>query len=73
MKDIRYSGTFKFPIISDFGRSLAGQFGFGLTVTEYLQMALRLPLKEVEYSASALVSAELFGFVCSLVLKQDNL
>ena len=47
-------------------RSLAGQFGFGLTETEYLQMTLRLPLKEAEYSASAPVSAELFGFVCSL-------
>ena len=47
---------------------MAGQFGFGLTGTEYLQMTLRLPLKEAETSASAPVSAELFGFVCSLLL-----
>ena len=47
-------------------QSLPGQFGFGLTETEYLQMTLRLPLKEAEYSASAPVSAELFGFICSL-------
>jgi hypothetical protein len=44
-------------------QSLAGQLGFGLTGTEYLQMTLRLPLKEAE---SAPVLAELFGFDCSL-------
>ena len=48
-------------------RTLAGQFGFGLTGTEYFQMTIRFPLKEAEYSASAPVSAELFGFVCSLL------
>ena len=72
----KYQKSWTFTIISDFGkysvkfghsRSLEGQFGFGLTGTEYFEMAIRLPLQEAEYSASAPVSAELFGFVCSLV------
>ena len=53
-------------------RSLAGQFGFGLAGTEFFQMPIRHPIKEAEYSASAPVSAELFGFVCSLLLTDSR-
>ena len=69
-----YQKSWTFTIISDFGkysvkfghsRSLEGQFGFGLTRTEYFQKTILLLIKEAKYSALALFSAKLLGFVSS--------